>query len=149
MKKIPDGTLERVAELRRQLAYHSERYYVEDAPEISDYEYDMMFRELSELEEQNPELQDPASPTHRVGGKALDKFEKFTHKVQMGSLTDVFSYDELSVKEPTGEPSAVIRERVIRARALAAERMKGEKGIFCNAQLDAAGILREPAGVKR
>ena len=70
-------------------------YYENDAPEISDYEYDMMFRELTELEENNPEFMTPDSPTRRVGGKALDKFEKFTHNVKMGSLTDVFSMDEL------------------------------------------------------
>ena len=85
----------RIAYLREQIEYNSKLYYENDAPVISDYEYDMMFRELSELEEQNPELHDPASPTHRVGGKALDKFEKFTHNVKMGSLTDVFSMDEL------------------------------------------------------
>ena len=85
----------RIAYLREQIEYNSKLYYENDAPVISDYEYDMMFRELSELEEQNPELYDPASPTHRVGGKALDKFEKFTHNVKMGSLTDVFSMDEL------------------------------------------------------
>lgn len=85
----------RIAYLREQIEYNSKLYYENDAPVISDYEYDMMFRELSELEEQNPELHDPASPTLRVGGKALDKFEKFTHNVKMGSLTDVFSMDEL------------------------------------------------------
>ena len=85
----------RISYLREQIEYNSKLYYENDAPVISDYEYDMMFRELSELEEQNPELQNPASPTHRVGGKALDKFEKFTHNVKMGSLTDVFSMDEL------------------------------------------------------
>ena len=85
----------RIAYLKEQIEYNSKLYYENDAPVISDYEYDMMFRELSELEEQNPELQDPTSPTHRVGGKALDKFEKFTHNVKMGSLTDVFSMDEL------------------------------------------------------
>ena len=70
-------------------------YYVYDAPEISDYEYDMMFAELKALEEKHPELEDPASPTHRVGGKALDKFEKVTHSVRMDSLSDVFSFEEV------------------------------------------------------
>lgn len=81
--------------LRKEIERNSKLYYENDAPEISDYEYDMMFRELTELEEQNPEFLTPDSPTHRVGGKALDKFEKFTHNVKMGSLTDVFSYEEL------------------------------------------------------
>ena len=85
----------RIKYLREQIAYNSKLYYENDAPEISDYEYDAMFRELGDLEAAFPELDDPTSPTKRVGGKALDKFEKFTHTVQMGSLTDVFSYDEL------------------------------------------------------
>ena len=86
---------ERAEFLRAKIVYNSKLYYENDAPEISDYEYDMMFRELTELEEQFPEIKTPDSPTVRVGGKALDKFEKFTHTVKMGSLTDVFSYEEL------------------------------------------------------
>ena len=86
----------RIKYLREQIAYNSKLYYENDAPVISDYEYDAMFRELGDLESAFPELDSPTSPTKRVGGKALDKFEKFTHNVQMGSLTDVFSYEELS-----------------------------------------------------
>ena len=82
--------------LRAQIIENSKLYYEQDAPKISDYEYDMMFRELTELEEKFPEIQSPDSPTRRVGGKALDRFEKFTHSVRMGSLTDVFSFDELA-----------------------------------------------------
>ncbi len=84
----------RVEKLRRELNYHSQRYYVYDAPEISDYEYDMMYAELKRLEEENPSLYDANSPTQRVGGKALDKFEKVTHSVRMDSLSDVFSFEE-------------------------------------------------------
>ena len=86
---------ERAEFLREKIAYNSRLYYENDAPEISDYEYDMMFRELGELEAEFPEIKTPDSPTNRVGGKALDKFEKYTHTVRMGSLTDVFSFDEL------------------------------------------------------
>lgn len=86
---------ERIEFLRKEIQKNSKLYYENDAPEISDYEYDMMFRELSELEEKYPELKAADSPTLRVGGRALDKFEKYTHTVKMGSLTDVFSYDEL------------------------------------------------------
>lgn len=86
----------RIDALRASLRHHAKLYYVYDAPEISDYEYDALFRELSDLEAAFPALDDPDSPTHRVGGVALDKFEKFTHHVQLGSLTDVFSEDELS-----------------------------------------------------
>lgn len=81
--------------LREKIAYHAKRYYVDDDPEISDYEYDRMYAELLKLEAEHPEYDDPASPSHRVGGKPLDKFEKVTHTVQMNSLSDVFSFDEL------------------------------------------------------
>lgn len=85
----------RAEELRDKIVYNSKLYYENDAPEISDYEYDMMFRELGDIEAEFPELRTPDSPTARVGGKALDRFEKHTHTVKMGSLTDVFSYEEL------------------------------------------------------
>ncbi|MBQ0010610.1 MAG: NAD-dependent DNA ligase LigA [Ruminococcus sp.] len=85
----------RIEELRRTLEYHARRYYVDDAPEISDYEYDKLFYELVALEEAHPEFDSPTSPTKRVGGKALDKFEKVTHDVRMGSLSDVFSFEEV------------------------------------------------------
>ena len=87
--------IDRVKDLREKLAYHSQRYYVYDSPEISDYEYDMMFAELKSLEEAYPELYDANSPTQRVGGKALDKFEKVVHSVKMDSLSDVFSFEEV------------------------------------------------------
>lgn len=84
-----------IEHLRRELERHSRLYYVYDAPEIPDYEYDRMFRRLEELEAAHPEFDSPNSPTKRVGGASLDKFEKVEHLVPLGSLTDVFSYDEL------------------------------------------------------
>ena len=66
----------RIEELRRLLAYHSKLYYEKDEPEISDYEYDMMFKELKELESAHPELDSGESPTHRVGGRADERFGK-------------------------------------------------------------------------
>lgn len=86
---------QRVRKLRRELLEHAKRYYVEDNPIISDYEYDKMYAELLRLEAENPQWFDPESPTQRIGGKPLDKFQKVTHTVQMNSLSDVFSYDEL------------------------------------------------------
>ena len=83
-------------ELRKKLRRASDLYYNHDAPEISDYEYDAMFDELKKLEIAHPELDDPLSPTHKVGGVASEKFEKVTHPVKMGSLSDVFSIDELT-----------------------------------------------------
>lgn len=86
---------EKIEKLRRELTHHAKLYYVYDAPVISDYDYDMMYAELKRLEEENPEFFSPDSPTCRVGGKPLDKFQKVTHTVKMDSLTDVFSYGEL------------------------------------------------------
>ncbi len=95
-KKIPTNEVLAEAEkLRKELNYHAERYYVYDSPEISDYDYDMMYARLLSLEEEYEGLFSPDSPTQRVGGKALDKFEKVTHAVRMDSLSDVFSYDEI------------------------------------------------------
>ena len=90
-----NAILDRITRLRRELTHHAKLYYVYDAPEISDYDYDMMFAELKRLEAENPEFFDPASPTQRVGGKPLDKFQKVTHTARMDSLADVFSFDEL------------------------------------------------------
>ncbi len=86
---------ERIEELRRILDEASYKYYVLDAPDMSDYEYDMKLRELEELEAANPELVTRESPTQRVGGKALDTFAEVTHEVPLESLQDVFSFEEL------------------------------------------------------
>ncbi len=83
-----------ISELRKKIDRAAKLYYTEDNPEITDYEYDMMMRRLSELETLFPELVTEDSPTKRVGGKVLDKFEKVIHDVKMGSLADVFSFGE-------------------------------------------------------
>lgn len=83
-----------ISELRKKIDRAAKLYYTEDNPEITDYEYDMMMRRLSELETLFPELVTEDSPTRRVGGKVLDKFEKVVHDVKMGSLSDVFSFGE-------------------------------------------------------
>ncbi len=77
-------------ELEKQLLYHAKKYYDEDSPEISDYDYDMLLEELKALEAEHPELASPSSPTRRVAGHVAEKFEKFSHEVPLGSLTDVF-----------------------------------------------------------
>lgn len=86
----------RAQELREKIRHAAELYYNQDAPEISDFEYDAMFEELKRLEAAFPEADTPDSPTHKVGGTASDKFEKVTHPAKMGSLSDVFSEDELT-----------------------------------------------------
>ncbi len=85
----------RIDELRKLLEYHSRKYYVEDSPEISDFEYDALMNELKALEKEHPEFNSPLSPTQRVGGVALSKFETVEHKVQMNSLQDAFSQEEI------------------------------------------------------
>lgn len=85
----------RIKELTKQLEYHNNLYYNMDEPEISDFEYDKMLRELEKLEEQFPMLKSPLSPTNRVGGNAGEKFSPVTHTVVMESLHDSFSHDEL------------------------------------------------------
>ncbi len=84
-----------IEELRSKLSHYAKMYYVYDVSEISDFEYDALFRRLQELEAVYPQFDDANSPTKRVGGRVLEKFEKVTHKVQMGSLSDVFSFEEL------------------------------------------------------
>ncbi len=90
-----DNILERIKFLTEQININAEKYYVLDAPDIDDFEYDMMFAELKKLEEEHPEYAFDNSPTKRVGGRILDKFEKVTHRYRMDSLADVFSYDEV------------------------------------------------------
>ncbi len=85
----------KIEDLRKTLRYHSDRYYNDDAPEIEDYEYDMMMRELQNLEEQYPQYDSPDSPTKRVGGKADNSFESVVHTVRMESLQDAFSKEEI------------------------------------------------------
>lgn len=85
----------RIDELTELLNYHSKKYYVEDNPEISDFEYDKLMRELEELEQQYPQYEKPNSPTKRVGGAVLEKFEAVNHDVKMESLQDAFNEEEI------------------------------------------------------
>ena len=86
---------ERIKELRATLEYHAKKYYDEDKPEITDYEYDMMMNELKSLEKQFPELIDKESLTQKVGGHVKEGFKQVEHEVPLQSLQDAFSYDEL------------------------------------------------------
>ncbi len=108
---------QKAADLRERLLYHSKRYYEMDAPEIEDYEYDMMLRELVEIEEKHPELITPDSPTHRVGGKADGQFTPVEHIVPMESLQDAFSYEEIyafdkRVKATVNDPVYVVEPKI-------------------------------------
>lgn len=85
----------RIEELRDELNYHNYRYYVLDEPEISDVEYDRLFRELQDLENRFPDLVTPDSPTKRVGAAPLEAFKSVTHTIPMLSLDNAFGYNEL------------------------------------------------------
>jgi DNA ligase (NAD+) len=85
----------RMRELVDQISYHDTKYFVEDSPEISDYEYDMLVKELKDLESKHPDLVLPESPTQRVSGKPLEEFPQVEHKVSMLSLGNSYSPDEL------------------------------------------------------
>lgn len=90
-----DNIKKQIENLVNELNEHAHKYYVLDNPDISDYEYDMKYTRLVKLEEENPELILPYSPTQRVGDKPLESFESVTHNVRMQSLNDVFSFEEL------------------------------------------------------
>ncbi len=89
-----DQAAARVAELRRQLEHHNRRYYELDAPEITDAEYDALFRELQALEAAHPELDDPNSPTRRVGGAPAEGFAAYRHRLPLLSLDNAMSLEE-------------------------------------------------------
>ena len=84
----------RIHELAELIRNHDHRYYVLDDPELTDAEYDKLFRELRDLEGAHPEWVEPDSPTHRVGGAVLDKFTKLKHRVPMLSLANALSEEE-------------------------------------------------------
>lgn len=93
---VPEKDAKRAAQLRAALVEHNHRYYVLDDPEISDAEYDRLFRELQALEAQHPELASPDSPTQRVGATPLTAFGSVAHKVPMLSLNNGFSDEEVA-----------------------------------------------------
>ena len=119
MLKMPDIEIsrQRAEQLREELNYHSRKYYVEDSPEIDDYEYDMMMRELKAIESEFPELVTPDSPTVRVGGSADGMFEKVEHTVRMESLQDAFSTEEIKafdsrVRETQSDVHYVVEPKI-------------------------------------
>ena len=101
-----------------KINYHSDKYYNQDTPEISDFEYDMLMKELIKLEAENPEFKRVDSPSNRVGGMALDKFDQVTHKNPMLSLSNAYSAEDLRdfdrrVKEMTdGDVEYVVEFKI-------------------------------------
>jgi DNA ligase (NAD+) len=136
--------MRRAEELRAQLNYHNNKYYVQDNPEISDYEYDMLLRELEEIEAAHPELVTPDSPTQRVGGTALGLFEPVRHAVVMESLQDVFSRDEVfafdtKVRETVPELEYVVEPKI---DGLSVS-LEYENGVFVRGSTRGDGVTGE------
>ena len=99
------STEEKIKQLREELHRHNYLYYIEDRPEISDYDFDMKLKELQELEEKNPEFDHPNSPTRRVGGAITKNFETVVHDYRMYSLSNSYSKEELEDWEKRIEKS--------------------------------------------
>ena len=108
---------QKIEQLRRTLSEHNYRYYVLDEPTISDFEYDKLLRQLEELEQAHPETVTPDSPTQRVGGRALERFQPVQHRVPLQSLQDVFSREELEefdrrVREGADDVQYIVEPKV-------------------------------------
>ena len=106
----------RAEELRVIIEKNNRLYYDQDAPELEDFEYDALNRELKQIEAEYPELVTASSPTQHVGGTASSKFSKVTHAVKMESLQDAFSFDELRefdtrVREAGIRPEYVVEKK--------------------------------------
>jgi DNA ligase (NAD+) len=134
----------RINELSEQLEKYSYSYYVLDNPEISDYDFDMLMQELKALEEQFPELITPTSPTQRVGGMADNSFEKVQHTVQMASLQDVFSFEQVQsfvnrCREELGEVLFTVEPKI---DGLSVS-LEYENGIFTRGSTRGDGFVGE------
>ena len=137
--------VKKIQELRNRINYHNTKYYVEDSPEISDYEYDALYRELEDLESAHPELVAPESPTQRVGGQVLEGFVKVEHIVQMQSLNDVFNPEEMmefdrKVREVAGGDVEYVVEKKIDGLSVSLEY---ENGMFIRGSTRGDGFIGE------
>lgn len=134
----------RIAELSRELMQHNYRYYVLNEPSVSDYTYDEEMRELRKLESEYPELLKADSPSQRVGGTASSTFEKVEHSVQMASLQDVFSFEEVadfvrSCKEKLNAPEFIVEPKI---DGLSVS-LEYENGIFTRGSTRGDGFVGE------
>jgi len=136
-----------IEELRERVRYHNRRYYVEDAPEISDAEYDTLYKELESLEAEHPELVTPDSPTQRVGGEPLEEFQQIRHAVPMLSLANARKLGELKewdarVRRLLGEDEEprYVTERKIDGLAVS---LRYEEGRFARGATRGNGTVGE------
>ncbi len=135
----------RVLKLREQIEYHSEKYYVHDAPEITDAEYDTLVRALLDLETRFPELQTPDSPTQRVGGPVLEGFRKVTHEIPMLSLGNAYSAEDMRefhrrVKDMAGDDVTYVCELKIDGLAVS---LRYENGVLIRGATRGDGEIGE------
>jgi len=138
---------ERISALRAEIAHHNERYYADDAPEISDADYDRLVRELGQLEVEHPEFADTESPTRRVGAGALSAaFSPVQHSVPMTSLDNAMDGDELTAwgervgRGLDGAPAQFVCELKIDGLAMS---LRYENGIFVQAATRGDGRVGE------
>ena len=135
---------EQIEILRRELDRHNYNYYVLDQPTISDFEYDRMLRSLEEMEQANPDLITPDSPTQRVGGKALDSFEKIVHRAPLESLQDVFDFTELAEFEERVRESASDVEYLVEPKVDGLSvALEYENGVFIRGATRGDGVVGE------
>ncbi|MDU4257470.1 MAG: NAD-dependent DNA ligase LigA [Intestinibacter bartlettii] len=135
----------RIEELINLINYHNEKYYNQDSPEIEDFEYDNLMKELIKLEEENPELKRNDSPSNRVGGKPLDKFEQVVHKIPMLSLSNAYSWEDLKdfdsrVREAVGSDIEYVVEFKIDGLSVG---LNYNNGIFESGATRGNGIVGE------
>ena len=135
----------RIEELINLINYHNEKYYNQDSPEIEDFEYDNLMKELIKLEEENPKLKRNDSPSNRVGGKPLDKFEQVVHKIPMLSLSNAYSWEDLKdfdsrVREAAGSDVEYVVEFKIDGLSVG---LNYNNGIFESGATRGNGIVGE------
>ena len=135
----------RIEELINLINYHNEKYYNQDSPEIEDFEYDNLMKALIKLEEENPELKRNDSPSNRVGGKPLDKFEQVVHKIPMLSLSNAYSWEDLKdfdsrVREAVGSDVEYVVEFKIDGLSVG---LNYNNGIFESGATRGNGIVGE------
>lgn len=131
LDKEKSEDFKRIDKLRKEIEYHNKRYYEEDEPEISDYEYDKLTQELKKLELLHPEYVVATSPTQKVGGNTKKIFSQVKHDVQMQSLQDVFSFDDvedfvLKVEEEFGSNTEFTVETKIDGLSVSLEYVDGK-----------------------
>ena len=134
-----------IAALRKKINYHSDLYYNQDAPEISDYDFDMLMKRLKALEAKFPMLITTSSPTQKVGGVAKSDLDKVEHLVPMQSLNDVFSYDEVEefvnkITEEYGENTEFVVETKIDGLSVSLEY---ENGVLIKGSTRGNGLVGE------